>query len=159
MKITKLLIMFALITTNALARIGETQADVEQRLGSGKPLSARQERYSYPLSKLPADSPQCRSIAYEYQTFLIVVSYFNGKSASEIYVQLSGNRLTDEQRLQLMENNSSGHQWKVNAPDIWVLGDQHVRAILLREPPGMWIVTEPFLDYKMAQDRKGLKGM
>ena len=159
MNITKLVVILALIATNALARIGETQADVEKRLGSGKPLGTRQERYSYPLSKLPPDSQQCRSIAYEYQTFLVVVSYFNGKSASEIYVQLSGNSLTDEQRLQLMANNASGHQWEVNAPDIWILGDQHVRAFLLREPPGMWIVTEPFLDYKMDQDRKGLQGM
>jgi hypothetical protein len=95
------------IGTNANARLGETFDQIMVRYGSGGNSSP------------PPSSSSITTMEFHKQNWIIIVSFFNGISAKEMYEKPGG---VDDASVQaLLDINSEGHTWKLtqSGPDIW----------------------------------------
>jgi hypothetical protein len=93
-----LLTAFLLFTTatSALARLGETEAEIEARYGNGHPGGPR--------------FPNTTQMKYRKDGYEIVVHYLDGKSVMEQFKQTS-KEMTDKEIAEFIKTFSAGVSW------------------------------------------------
>ena len=139
-------IIFALLITAALlpasravARVGETEAQVEARYG--KPYARDVQRGSL------------RLFAYRKDDMEIGVIYQDGKSAAELYSKRDKSALSDTEIRVLLDANSAGASW-VKAPGgvpMWKI--ESLAYVATYDGHTLSICTQRFLD-TTATERK-----
>jgi hypothetical protein len=95
-KILMAALMVACVTSSAFARLGETEAQCEQRYGK------------------PAQSTNVGAIknsVYHFRSFQIIVSFEDGKSKSEAYAKEDSAEISNGEITALLDANSGGAPW------------------------------------------------
>jgi hypothetical protein len=95
-----------ILASNAHARVGETEAQIEKRYGKA-------------LETLRSESGVHRK--FSFRGFTILVSFQNGISAMEQYQKKDLGVITPTETVQLLDANSNGGKW--TDPELSVSGD------------------------------------
>jgi hypothetical protein len=121
MKLTTLLcVLCALCVSNAFARVGETQQEIEARYG--KP-AALQPSFSYKNE---------RSVAYQFMGFEVLVRYEKGISRLEIFSRKDGSEIPLAAQLALLK--------EVAAPSL--------RAFYQEQQHQIFVTSDEFIEGK-----------
>lgn len=100
----------ACLTSSAFARLGDTEAQIEQRYGKS---------FHTVAGELPMKM-------YRHADFIIGVVYINGRSEAELYRKSDDNTdLSGDEITVLMQANSDGKEWRKTdgagiSHDIWL---------------------------------------
>jgi hypothetical protein len=117
-----MLALAALFSSRADARLWETVAQVEARFGR-------------PLKVTPGDLPGEEDRKYSWKGFLLLVTYFGGKSESEFYMHTDMQKPFSEREVQsLLKLTAAGKRWdRPRSEPMWYLidsdGKTHMAAV------------------------------
>ncbi len=98
------LIVICLVCRPAVARIGETDAEVANRYGA--PTDVKNGYY-----------PNHKLRLYEFNGFTILVHFYNGISQSEAFQKAGKEEMTDNEVLGLMRANAGSGRWEATYAD------------------------------------------
>lgn len=114
MKTLSIIVAAALLALcSAHARLGESEAEVEARYGKGKTMLS-----------------DARGVSKSYKSggLQIFVTFFEGRSNSEMYAKLNDGRLDDAEIRVLLDANSGGLQWEAGEQrsdgPLWTVADR-----------------------------------
>ena len=140
---------------SAEARLGETEAQIQQRYGN-------------PIALLPArGGDPGLTKCYSADGFIISVTYVNGGSVREIFSKTNKAKLTDAEIQSTLKANVVSAPWKTtelvsaNTPIVgiekWRTNDRSQRvAFYDSQTRALFITTQRFIDFSNATKRQAL---
>lgn len=87
----------------AEARLYETMAQIAAR-------------YGQPVETHDGYAPQHKLYTYNYKGYAVLVHFYNGVSAEEVYTKLDGTPIQEAEIQGLLEPNACGGQWEIQTP-------------------------------------------
>lgn len=147
-------IVFSVATV--LARLGETEEQIQQRYGE-------------PVGKPTDETRREKSGTYIYNGFCIIVTFLDGKSHMEGYMKEDRkSKLSDAEIAVLLNANSFGNAWEAaegstSTDKKWTLGGTAIALYFpMHDPPTLMIATSEYRIYvnkrNNAKELKNLEG-
>jgi hypothetical protein len=87
----------------AEARLYETMAQIAAR-------------YGQPVETRDGYAPQHKLYTYNYKGYEVLVHFYNGVSAEEVYTKLDGTPIQEAEIQGLLDANACGGQWECQTP-------------------------------------------
>ena len=134
-----------LVASNAFARIGETENEIEARYG--KPFTADSRDFN-----------GYRLVIFRTSGMQIGVAFRDGKSAAEFYSKQDSSDISANEIQVILAANAAGGKWtKAPAVPMWTLDSTGCVATLSANGRTLTVFTKGFINISAAEREKAEK--